>query len=103
MSRGSPVWVTGDPRLCCGGRKAEQWASLVELAPDNRTADYLRTAFAPTARAIGGREKALGGLVMLQGGIAFGLSWPQGYFDRMWTLAFKVDVLAAIDPDDTDS
>ncbi|WP_371551369.1 site-specific integrase [Streptomyces sp. NBC_00554] len=84
-------------------RKAEQWASLAERAPDDRTADYLHTVFEPTARAIGGLEKALAGLGMLKDALALDLRRPQDYFDRMWTLAFKASDLAAIDPDDTDS
>jgi hypothetical protein len=84
-------------------RKAEQWASLAERAPDDRTADYLHSVFEPTARAISGLEKALAGLGMLEDAIALDLRRPQDYFDRMWTLAFKASDLAAIDPDDSDS
>jgi hypothetical protein len=43
-------------------RKRDQWYSLAERAPDDATADYLHAVFEPTARAIGGLEKALAGL-----------------------------------------
>ncbi|MEH0550996.1 tyrosine-type recombinase/integrase [Streptomyces sp. B21-101] len=80
-------------------RKAEQWASLAERAPNDQVADYLHTVFEPTARAIGGLEKALAGLGMLEDTLALDLRRPQDYFDRMWTLAFKASDLAAIDSD----
>lgn len=66
-------------------RKAEQWASLAKRAPDDRTADYLHSVFEPTARAIGGLEKALAGLGMLEDALALDLRRPQDYFDRMWS------------------
>ncbi|MEU6964272.1 tyrosine-type recombinase/integrase [Streptomyces chrestomyceticus] len=84
-------------------RKAQQWASLAERAPDDRTADYLHSVFEPTARAISGLEKALAGLGMVEDALALDLRRPQDYFDRMWTLAFKASDLAAVDPDDSDS
>ncbi|MFD2692024.1 DUF6262 family protein [Streptomyces phyllanthi] len=41
-------------------RKAEQWRSITENAPDDATADYLHTVFEPTAKAIKGLEQGPG-------------------------------------------
>ncbi|MGW7362478.1 tyrosine-type recombinase/integrase [Streptomyces sp. NPDC054841] len=78
-------------------RKAEQWASLAERAPDDRTADYLHSVFEPTARAIKGLEKALAGLGLLDAALAMDLRRPQDYYDRQWTLAFRARDLAELD------
>ncbi|MEU9304776.1 hypothetical protein [Streptomyces sp. NPDC048269] len=84
-------------------RKAEQWRSLAERAPDDATADYLHQVFEPTARAIGGLEKALSGLGLLDEALAINLRRPpQDYFQRMWSLAFRATGLAALAHDDHD-
>ncbi|WP_327364972.1 tyrosine-type recombinase/integrase [Streptomyces sp. NBC_01296] len=83
-------------------RKAEQWRSLAERAPDDATADYLHQVFEPTARAIEGLEKALYGLGLLDEALAIDLRRPQDYFQRMWSLAFRATDLAALAHDDND-
>ncbi|WP_333766906.1 hypothetical protein [Streptomyces sp. IBSBF 2435] len=83
-------------------RKAEQWASLAEHAPDDRTADYLHSVFEPTARAIKGLESALAGLGLLGAALAMDLRRPQDYYDRQWTLAFRARDLAELDSEATD-
>jgi len=75
-------------------RKAEQWRTLAERAPDDATADYLHQLFQPTARAIDGLEKALAALGLLEDALALDLRRPQDYFHRLWTLAFRASDLA---------
>ncbi|MDX2827989.1 tyrosine-type recombinase/integrase, partial [Streptomyces ipomoeae] len=84
-------------------RKAEQWASLAERAPDDQTADYLHAVFEPTARAISGLEKALASLGLLEEALAMDLRRPQDYYHRMWTLAFRASDLAGLDNAELDS
>ncbi|GAA2046641.1 hypothetical protein GCM10009839_58980 [Catenulispora yoronensis] len=81
-------------------RKAEQWHTLAERAPDDATADYLHSVFEPTARAIDGLEKALAEFGLLDGALALDLRRPQDYFHRLWSLAFRASDLAGIDDDD---
>ncbi|WP_370357326.1 tyrosine-type recombinase/integrase [Catenulispora sp. MAP12-49] len=78
-------------------RKREQWRMLAERAPDGPTADYLHSVFEPTARAIEGLEKALGGLGLLEEALALDLRRPQDYFGRAWSLAFRAQDLARHD------
>ncbi|WP_055631776.1 tyrosine-type recombinase/integrase [Streptomyces griseoruber] len=75
-------------------RKREQWMSIAERAPDDSTADYLHQVFEPTARAIDGLEKALGGLGLLEDALALDLRRPQDYFHRVWSTAFRAADLA---------
>lgn len=75
-------------------RKREQWRLLAEGAPDDATADYLHKYFEPTARAIGGLEKALVGLGLLDDALALDLRKPQDYFHRVWSTAFRAADLA---------
>jgi integrase len=70
-------------------RKREQWGSLAERAPDDATADYLHSAFAPTAQAIDGLEKALAGIGLLEDALALDIRKPQDYFHRIWNIAFR--------------
>lgn len=85
-------------------RKAEQWRTLAEGAPDDATADYLHNYFEPTARAIDGLEKALAALGLLEDALALDLRRPQDYFHRLWSLAFRANDLAnAHDADSADS
>ncbi|KMS80290.1 hypothetical protein ACH49_08410 [Streptomyces leeuwenhoekii] len=81
-------------------RKAEQWRTMAERAPDDRTADYLHELFEPTARAIDGLEKALAGLGLLEDALALDLRRPQDYFHRLWSLAFRASDLAGDEPHD---
>jgi integrase len=78
-------------------RKQEQWRSIAERAPDDATADYLHSVFEPTARAIDGLEKALAGLGLLERALALDLRRPQDYFDRIWSIGFRPEALAATD------
>ena len=71
-------------------RKREQWNSIAERAPDDATADYLHQVFAPTAAAIDGLEGALAGLGLLDQALALDLRRPQDYFQRIWSLGFRV-------------
>lgn len=77
-------------------RKAEQWRSIAENAPDDATADYLHSVFEPTARAIDGLERALAGLGLLNEALAMDLRRPQDYFHSIWSTAFRARDLAAI-------
>ncbi|MFE2938498.1 hypothetical protein ACFXKG_05390 [Streptomyces sp. NPDC059255] len=79
-------------------RKAEQWRTMAERAPDDKTADYLHELFEPTARAIDGLEKALAGLGLLEDALALDLRRPQDYFHRLWSLAFRASDLAGDEP-----
>ncbi|MGW2306245.1 hypothetical protein [Streptomyces sp. NPDC001809] len=82
-------------------RKAEQWRSIAENAPDDATADYLHTVFEPTAKAIQGLEEALAALGILDEALALDLRRPQDYFHRTWSTAFRARDLAALQaPDD---
>jgi len=81
-------------------RKAEQWRTLAERAPDDATADYLHQVFEPTARAIDGLEKALAALGLLEEALALDLRRPQDYFHRLWSLAFRASELADEHDDD---
>jgi hypothetical protein len=84
-------------------RKRDQWRSLAERAPDDATADYLHQAFAPTAQAIDGLERALSGLGLLEEALSLDLRRPQDYFQRIWSTAFRATDLAALDqPGNTD-
>ncbi|MCY0945673.1 tyrosine-type recombinase/integrase [Streptomyces antarcticus] len=74
-------------------RKREQWRTLAEGAPDNKTADYLHDLFEPTARAIEGLEKALEAVGLLDEALALDLRRPQDYFGRVWSTAFRADEL----------
>ena len=76
-------------------RKQEQWRSIAERAPDDATADYLHSVFEPTARAIDGLEKALAGLGLLDRALALDFRRPQDYFDRIWSIGFRPEALAA--------
>ncbi|MEU2778409.1 site-specific integrase [Streptomyces sp. NPDC007162] len=69
-------------------RKREQWRLLAEGASDDATAEYLHRYFEPTARAIDGLEKALGGLGLLDDALNLDLRKPQDYFHRIWSTAF---------------
>jgi hypothetical protein len=71
-----------------------EWMSIAERAPDDATADYLHQVFEPTGRAIGGLEKALAGLGLLEDALALDLRRPQDYFHRMWSTAFRATDLA---------
>ncbi|MFF2570941.1 tyrosine-type recombinase/integrase [Streptomyces sp. NPDC058084] len=83
-------------------RKAEQWRSIAENAPDDATADYLHTVFEPTAKAIKGLEQALAALGILDEALTLDLRRPQDYFHRTWSTAFRARDLAALQaPDDT--
>jgi integrase len=75
-------------------RKREQWASLAERAPDDATADYLHSVFAPTAQAIDGLEKALAGIGLLDDALSLDIRKPQDYFRRIWNIAFRATDLA---------
>jgi integrase len=75
-------------------RKAEQWRSIAERAPDDATADYLHKVFEPTARAIEGLEKALAGLGLLHEALDLDLRRPQNYFHRLWSTGFLASDLA---------
>ncbi|MFD9590138.1 tyrosine-type recombinase/integrase [Streptomyces sp. NPDC059980] len=77
-------------------RKAEQWRTIAENAPDDATADYLHTAFEPTAQAIKGLEQALAALGLLDEALALDLRRPQDYFHRTWSTAFRARDLAAL-------
>ncbi|MEV7739118.1 tyrosine-type recombinase/integrase [Streptomyces sp. NPDC088921] len=82
-------------------RKAEQWRSIAENAPDDATADYLHTVFEPTAQAIKGLEQALAALGILDEALTLDLRRPQDYFHRTWSTAFRARDLAALQaPDD---
>ncbi|MGW4595355.1 tyrosine-type recombinase/integrase [Streptomyces sp. NPDC004457] len=86
-------------------RKAEQWRSIAENAPDDATADYLHTVFEPTAKAIKGLEQALAALGILDEALTLDLRRPQDYFHRTWSTAFRARDLAtlqAADPDATE-
>ncbi|MDO0923940.1 hypothetical protein QQY24_00135 [Streptomyces sp. TG1A-8] len=76
-------------------RKAEQWRSIAENAPDDATADYLHTVFEPTAKAIKGLEQALAALGILDEALTLDLRGPQDYFHRTWSTAFRARDLAA--------
>ena len=76
-------------------RKQEQWRTIAERAPDDATADYLHQVFEPTARAIDGLEKALGGLGLLDQALAVDLRRPQDYFQRIWSTSFRAADLAS--------
>ncbi|MFE6380577.1 tyrosine-type recombinase/integrase [Streptomyces roseolus] len=78
-------------------RKAEQWRTQAERAPDDATADYLHQLFEPTARAIEGLEKALASFGLLEDALALDLRRPQDYFHRLWSLAFRASDLADMD------
>ncbi|MGD3112492.1 tyrosine-type recombinase/integrase [Streptomyces sp. YGL11-2] len=83
-------------------RKAEQWRSIAENAPNDATADYLHTVFEPTAQAIKGLEQALAALGILDEALTLDLRRPQDYFHRTWSTAFRARDLAALQtPDDT--
>jgi hypothetical protein len=82
-------------------RKAEQWRSIAERAPDDATADYLHQVFEPTARAIEGLENALAGLGLLQDALALDYRRPQDYFNRVWSVVFRASDLAAHADGDT--
>ncbi|WP_413116064.1 tyrosine-type recombinase/integrase [Streptomyces sp. CY1] len=85
-------------------RKREQWASLAERAPDNATADYLHSVFAPTGQAIDGLEQALAGLGLLEDALALDMRKPQDYFQRIWNVAFRAtDLAAAADEDEVEN
>jgi integrase len=77
-------------------RKAEQWRSIAENAPDDATADYLHTVFEPTAKAIKGLEQALAALGVLDEALTLDLRRPQDYFYRTWSTAFRARDLAAL-------
>ncbi|MFI2214809.1 tyrosine-type recombinase/integrase [Streptomyces sp. NPDC020141] len=77
-------------------RKAEQWRSIAENAPDDATADYLHTVFEPTAQAIKGLEQALAALGILDEALTLDLRRPQDYFHRTWSTAFRARDLAAL-------
>jgi hypothetical protein len=79
-------------------RKAEQWRSIAERAPDDATADYLHQVFTPTARAIEGLENALAGLGLLDEALAMDYRRPQDYFNRVWSIAFRTADLASPEP-----
>ncbi|WP_371098887.1 tyrosine-type recombinase/integrase [Streptomyces sanglieri] len=82
-------------------RKAEQWRTIAENAPDDATADYLHTVFEPTAKAIKGLEQALAALGILDEALTLDLRRPQDYFHRTWSTAFRARDLAALQaPDD---
>ncbi|MFE2717865.1 tyrosine-type recombinase/integrase [Streptomyces mirabilis] len=83
-------------------RKREHWRLLAEGAPDDATADYLHRHFEPTARAIDGLEKALGGLGLLDDALALDLRKPQDYFHRVWSTAFRATDLADAGSDEQD-
>ncbi|WP_329314644.1 site-specific integrase [Streptomyces sp. NBC_01278] len=74
-------------------RKREQWRTVAEGAPDDKTADYLHDLFEPTARAIEGLEKALEAVGLLEEALALDLRRPQDYFGRVWSTAFRADEL----------
>ncbi|GAA3819077.1 hypothetical protein GCM10022403_060610 [Streptomyces coacervatus] len=80
-------------------RKAEQWRSVAEGAPDSATADYMHELFEPTARAIAGLEKALDALGLLEEALTLDLRRPQDYFGRVWSTAFRASELARQDED----
>lgn len=83
-------------------RKAEQWRSIAENAPDDATADYLHTVFEPTAQAIKGLEQALAALGILDEALTLDLRRPQDYFHRTWSTAFRARDLAALQaPEET--
>ncbi|MFD7537497.1 hypothetical protein [Streptomyces sp. NPDC059819] len=92
----SPLVLSGAD-LLYWRRKRDQWRSLAERAPDDATADYLDQVFAPTAQAIEGLERALAGLGLLQDALALDLRRPQDFFQRVWSTAFRVSDLAALD------
>ncbi|OII66192.1 hypothetical protein BJP40_14225 [Streptomyces sp. CC53] len=77
-------------------RKAEQWRSIAENAPDDATADYLHTVFEPTAKAVKGLEQALAALGILDEALTLDLRRPQDYFHRTWSTAFRARDLAAL-------
>ncbi|CAL9673264.1 DUF6262 family protein [Streptomyces sp. enrichment culture] len=77
-------------------RKAEQWRSIAENAPDDATADYLHTVFEPTAKAIKGLEQALAALGILDEALTLDLRRPQDYFHRTWSTAFRARDLASL-------
>lgn len=75
-------------------RKQEQWRSIAERAPDDRTAEYLHNTFEPTARAIAGLEQALSGIGLLDQALQLDLRSPQDYFHRIWSVGFPAAELA---------
>ncbi|MCX5061696.1 site-specific integrase [Streptomyces sp. NBC_00452] len=75
-------------------RKQQQWQSMAERAPDDKTADYLHSLFEPTARAIDGLERALAGMGLLEQALSLDLRRPQDYFERVWSTAFRAADLA---------
>ncbi|MEU6721333.1 hypothetical protein ABZ897_58660 [Nonomuraea sp. NPDC046802] len=81
-------------------RKQEQWRSLAERAPTDEMADWLHQVFEPTARAIEGLEKALAGLGLLDQALTLDLRRPQDYYQRIWSLTFRANDLAAVAQDD---
>ncbi|MFF4756919.1 tyrosine-type recombinase/integrase [Streptomyces sp. NPDC002514] len=81
-------------------RKAEQWRSIAENAPDDATADYLHAVFEPTAKAIKGLEHALAALGILDEALTLDLRRPQDYFHRTWSTAFRARDLAALQASD---
>ena len=84
-------------------RKREQWYSIAERAPDDATAGYLHQVFAPTAAAIDGLEAALAGLGLLDQALALDLRRPQDYYQRIWSIGFRVaDLTGADDPVNAD-
>ncbi|MEU2026806.1 hypothetical protein ABZ565_32400 [Streptomyces sp. NPDC016469] len=76
-------------------RKREQWRSLAERAPDDATADYLHQVFEPASQAIDDLEEVLAALGLLDHALAMDLRRPQDYFQRLWSIAFRVSDLAA--------
>lgn len=99
---GCDKFVISGADLLYWRRKREQWRSIAERAPDDKTADYLHKVFEPTSRAIDGLESALGNLGLLDEALALDLRRPQDYFHRIWNTAFRATDLAAAVDDDTD-
>ncbi|MGC4808902.1 tyrosine-type recombinase/integrase [Micromonospora sp. DT228] len=81
-------------------RKRDQWRSIAERAPTDEMSDYLHAVFEPTARAIDGLERALGGLGLLEDALAMDMRRPQDYFHRLWSVGFRTSDLAAIGNDE---
>lgn len=96
---GCDKFVISGADLLYWRRKREQWRSIAERAPDDKTADYLHKVFEPTSRAIDGLENALAGLDLLDDALALDLRRPQDYFQRIWNTAFRATDLAASDAD----
>jgi integrase len=101
---GCDKFVISGADLLYWRRKREQWRSIAERAPDDKTADYLHQVFEPTSQAIDGLESALAGLGLLDDALALDLRRPQDYFQRIWNTAFRAsDLAAAVSDADTES